>query len=156
MVKHIFVQDRSSPFPINETVPIVLIAGLIEAVKAVPRLTKRFGPALAVRTVAKSAFPNRLFFFTPPKGSITSSGGLALGFCKFYAVEKEAVVIGTIETTPEHRGRGLATMTIKAAMNAMIARGYTRFYIDTQEGNVPMLRSIENLEFGPPTRSVEA
>lgn len=156
MIKHIFVQDRVSPFPTNQTAPIILIAGLILAVQAVPRLTKRFGSAFAVRTVAKSVFPNRLFFFTPPRGPIASSGGLAIGFCKFYPVEKEAVVIGTIETTPEHRGRGLATMTIKAAMNAMIARGFTRFYIDTQEGNIPMLRSIANLEFGTPIKSVEA
>jgi GNAT superfamily N-acetyltransferase len=156
MITHIFVQDRSVPFPADQIAPIVLITGWIQAVTAVPRLTERFGFAFAMRTVAKSLFPNRLFFFTPTAGTIASSGGIALGFCNFYPVEKEAVVIGTIETTPENRGKGLATMIIKAAMNAMIARGYTRFYIDTQEGNIPMLRSIGNLGFGPPVKSIEA
>jgi RimJ/RimL family protein N-acetyltransferase len=155
MIKHIFLQERTAPFPIEQTAPITLVDSFTSGIKAMSRLQRRFGWSTALRTLAKSAFPNRRFFFTPPDGAIASSGGIAIGFCNFYAVETDAVVIGTIETLPEHQGQGLATKIIKSAMNAMIAKGYTRFYIDTQEGNTPMLRSIQKLGFGPPIKSIE-
>jgi len=152
----IFVQDRLVPFPATETLPLILIDGLSVALRALPRLVVRFGCILAARIVARSMLSNRLFFFSRPAGEIICSGTLSIGFCNFYAVEKTAVVIGMIETTPESRGKGVATMTIKAAMNAMIHRGFTRFYIDTQGENIPMLRSIDKLGFGPPKRVIEA
>jgi RimJ/RimL family protein N-acetyltransferase len=40
-------------------------------------------------------------------------------------------------------------MAIRAAINAMIARGFARFYIDTQPDNAPMLKSIAKLGFVP-------
>jgi len=151
----IFVQDRSIPFPATETLHLILIDGPSVALRTLPRLVARFGWNLGVRIVARSALSNRLFFLAPPDGAIVCSGTLSIGFCNFYAVEKTAVVIGTIETMPESRGKGVATMTIKAAMNAMIRRGFTRFYIDTQSENLPMLRSIHKLGFGPPKHVIE-
>jgi RimJ/RimL family protein N-acetyltransferase len=153
---HIFVQDRRTPFPESETSALVLVDGVSIAARAFPRLVARFGWQLALRILARSALSNRLFFFSPAHGPIVCSGTLSIGFCKFYAVEKTTTVIGTIETTPADRGKGIATMTVKAAMNAMIRRGFTRFYIDTQPGNAPMLRSIEKLGFGPAKRITEA
>jgi RimJ/RimL family protein N-acetyltransferase len=152
----IFVQDRPQLFPAEATSPVVLIAGLRSAIRALPRLVMRFGWPRAVRIIARSAFSNRLFFFTPADGAIVCSGTISIGFCNFYAVEKTAVVIGTIETVPANRGKGIATMTIKAVMNVMIHRGFTRFYIDTQSDNTAMLRSIDKLGFGPPKQVIDA
>ncbi|MFC6518651.1 GNAT family N-acetyltransferase [Undibacterium arcticum] len=98
----------------------------------------------------KIAAGRSVFFGIRSGGSLVSTGVLALGYCRTYKVEPEAVVIGTIGTDPRRRGEGLATRAIKAAMNAMINRGHTLFYIDTLRGNVAMLRSIEKLGFGQP------
>ncbi len=155
MSKYVFVQDRSVPFPSDQTAPIFLVDNPLAATRAARRLAARFGWGSALRALAKSLFPNRILFFTPATGAIASSGGIAIGFCNFYQVERDAVVIGTIETTAPNQGRGLATKMIKAAMNMMMARGYTRFYIDTHTTNTPMLRSIEKLGFGPPNRTIE-
>lgn len=145
----IFVQNRALPFAAAETTPLTMIDGPRAGLANLRRLAARFGAPAAARIVARSLRANRLFFCTPTAGAIACSGTLSLGFCNFYPVEPDAVVIGTIETVPESRGRGLATMAIRAAMNAMIARGFGRFYIDTQDDNVAMLRSIAKLGFLP-------
>jgi RimJ/RimL family protein N-acetyltransferase len=79
-----------------------------------------------------------------------SSGVLALGHCRFYAVGREAIVIGEIATAAASQGKGYATRTVMLAINNMIRAGSTVFYIDTQRRNTPMIRSIEKLGFGPP------
>ena len=102
------------------------------------------------RQLVKTLSKNRLFYFTLSDGAVVTIGTLAIGFCNFYTVEPDAVVIGSVWTGDAFRGKGLATRSIRAAVNGMIARNCSIFYIDTQASNTAMLRSIENLGFGAP------
>lgn len=79
-----------------------------------------------------------------------STGVLALGYCRFYPVPADAIVIGEIETAPASRGRGYATRAIMLAIGTMVKKGSTNFYIDTQRQNAPMIKSISKLGFGRP------
>lgn len=108
-----------------------------------------FGLKGFCKQLIKSTLGNRVFYgFLSDKGELISCGYLNIGFCKFYEVSTHDVVIGSIWTNPEHRGKGLATKGIMAAINEMMARGYRSFYIDTQTTNAPMLKSISHLGFG--------
>ncbi len=111
----------------------------------------RFQGIGAINQFAKSFSRRRPCFILVRNGSVANFGTLSIGFCKDYAVENDAVVIGTIWTDEEMRGTGLATLAIRAAMNYMIDQGRHTFYIDTAVVNKPMLRSIEKLEFGEPS-----
>ncbi len=102
----------------------------------------------AIKQFAKSFSRRRPCYILIDQGRIVGFGTLAIGFCRDYPVEDDAVVIGTVWTDEAMRGRGLATAAIRAAMNYMIARGTRKFYIDTAQSNYPMLRSIGKLEFG--------
>ena len=103
-----------------------------------------------VKLALKIALGRSVFFGIRSGTDLVSTGVLALGYSRAYQVEPEAVVIGTIKTAPERTNQGLATRSIQTAMNAMIGRGHTLFYIDTRRGNAAMLRSIEKLGFGQP------
>ncbi|MEZ5857354.1 MAG: GNAT family N-acetyltransferase [Hyphomicrobiaceae bacterium] len=105
----------------------------------------------AIKQFAKSFSRRRPCYIVLDHGHVVSFGTLSIGFCKDYAVEGDAVVIGTVWTIEAMRGKGLATLAIQEAMNYMIARGRYTFYIDTGVINKPMLRSIEKLGFGEPS-----
>jgi len=79
-----------------------------------------------------------------------STGVLALGYCRFYAVPADAIVIGEIETAPASRGHGYATRAIMLAIGTMVKKGSANFYIDTQRQNAAMIKSIAKLGFGRP------
>ena len=113
-------------------------------------LIRALSPLEAIKLFAKSFTASRCFFFIRAGKVLLSHGSLAISFCRYYPVAKNDVVIGTIWTEPSMRGRGLATRAIRSAMNAMIMSGYSSFYIDTQETNHAMQRSIAKLGFGDP------
>ena len=145
----IFRQVRTERFADAGIKDFVLVDGPGLALRHAPALTKHFGLGFA-RQLAKTLSKNRLFYFTLSDGAVVTIGTLAIGFCNFYTVEPDAVVIGSVWTGDAFRGKGLATRSIRAAVNGMIARNCSIFYIDTQASNTAMLRSIENLGFGAP------
>jgi GNAT superfamily N-acetyltransferase len=120
------------------------------AMRALPVLMRDRGLVGAAKVVAKIALGRCVYFGLRAGSMPQSTGTLALGYCRFYPVEKEAIVIGEIVTVPERRGRGLATLSIMLAVNSAIRRGTTTFYIDTQRNNHAMQRSIAKLGFGAP------
>jgi RimJ/RimL family protein N-acetyltransferase len=120
------------------------------AMRVLSVLIRDRGLSGAAKAVAKIAL-GRCIYFGLRQGSMPqSTGTLALGYCRFYPVEKDAIVIGEIVTAPERRGRGLATLSIMLAVNSAIQRGTKIFYIDTQRNNHAMQRSIAKLGFGAP------
>ena len=145
----IFRQMRTTPYPDAETNDFILVDGPLPALRHVRALTEHFGFGIA-KQLAKTLSKDRLFYITLSDGAVVNIGSLAIGFCNFYTVEPGAVVIGSVWTADAFRGKGLATRSIRSAVNSMITRNRHTFYIDTQAGNTAMLRSIEKLGFGRP------
>jgi GNAT superfamily N-acetyltransferase len=109
-----------------------------------------FGWLGSLKALLKLASGRRGFYALVREGRWVHTAWMAVGFCRHYHVEPADVVIGPIWTDPEGRGRGFATVAMKAAMNAMLARGYHTFFIDTSDDNIACQRAIEKAEFGLP------
>ena len=155
MEMRIFFQERDTQFPSTETVSVTLVDSALVAAKSLWKLRRRLGYFETGKVFLRSFYANRLSFYHEEEGGAVCSGTIAIGFCRHYEVTKDAVVLGSIGTESTHRGRGLATATIKQAMNLMISRGYKSFYIDTLSTNIAMLRSIDKLGFGRPQRCID-
>lgn len=108
------------------------------------------GRAGALKTMAKLATPSRSMYLLSLSGRVVSVGWTTLGQCRYYKVEKESVVIGPIWTSDEVRGKGLATLALKLAINEHIRRGRSLFYIDTEKVNTSAQRVFEKCGFGQP------
>lgn len=108
------------------------------------------GRAGAAKAVAKLASGRRSMYVITHRGDPVSYGWCTAGRCKHYKIEPEAVVIGPIWTSPQSRGRGLATKALQMAIDAHVARGVSLFYIDTEKLNFPAQRVFEKCEFGAP------
>ncbi len=153
MTEYIFRQVRteayedvdSSDFVVIDTLPKVLNNGWV--------LLSYLGPVGYLKLLVKSLGSTRLFYFIQQQNRIVACGTMAIGFCNYYAVAYRDVVIGSVWTDERCRGQGLATRSIRGAVNYMIAHGASTFFIDTQETNLAMLRSIEKMEFGKPVGS---
>lgn len=141
---------RGTPFQLDRKDDVFVVAGLVglmrqwSMLRCWSTILERFKLALNI------AAGRSVFFGIQSAGNPVSTGVLALGHCSDYKVEPEAVVIGMINTDPKRWGEGLATRSIKVAMNAMIEIGLTQFYIETRRDNIAMQRSIEKLGFGQP------
>jgi RimJ/RimL family protein N-acetyltransferase len=155
-VNLLFKTFRAEPFQLDENDDIFIVAGPAELIRQWPMLwrwsTILERTKLALKIVARRS----VFFGIRSSEKLVSTGVLAIGYCRHYKVEPEAIVIVTIHTDPKRRGEGLATRSIKMAMNAMIERGHSVFYIDTGRGNIAMQRSIDRLGFGPPVDFIES
>ncbi len=102
-----------------------------------------------LKTLAKAATPRRCFFGVSAGHDLIHTGWLSLGFCRYYAVEENAVVVGPIWTDPAARGRGAATLALNAVVREMFRRSRAIVYIDTSCDNTPCLKVIEKCGFGP-------
>lgn len=141
---------RMEPFQLDRNDDVFVVAGLAGIIRHWPMLWR--GPTILeqAKLVLNIVVGRNIFFGICSTGSLVSAGVLALGHCEFYKVEPEAVVISAVSTNPHRRGEGLATISIKVAMNVMIERGHTLFYIDTRRNNIAMQHIIEKLGFGQP------
>lgn len=141
--------SRAEPYIVSDE-NFFFADSLFGAMRVLPVLMRDRGLAGAAKVVTKIVL-GRCVYFGLRNGPLPqSTGTLALGYCRFYPVEREAIVIGEIVTNPDRRGRGLATLSIMLAVNSAIRRGTTTFYIDTQRNNHAMQRSIAKLGFGAP------
>jgi hypothetical protein len=120
-----------------------------DAVRMLPFMIHDRGLLQAAKLALKVALRRCCYFGIAKDGKPLTTGILAMGYCKFYPVSADSIVIGEIATDAAHRGEGHATRAIKLAVNSMLRGGSDTFYIDTQRHNAPMIRSIEKLGFGP-------
>jgi len=147
--------SRSHPYSVADQ-DFFFADDVYKAMRALPVLLRDRRLWGAAKVVAKIALGRCVYFGLRQGAAPISTGTLALGYCRFYPVEDDAVVIGEIVTAPDRRGRGLATRSIMLAVNAAIRHGTTTFYIDTQHNNLAMQRSIAKLGFGAPIDSQAA
>jgi len=101
----------------------------------------------ALKVSLKILSGRRILFGVIRGKKIVQHGWLNVGFCDVYPVERDAVVVGDLETDPEYRGQGLASATIHQGLVFLSQRGYRRFYVDTTLANRASQRMIEKAGF---------
>ena len=141
---------RDQHYPAVDTTDFVLIDRPGKVILHAAELALYLGLPGLFKLLIKSLGSSRRFYAIIQNHAIVACGTLTIGFCRYYDVEPDAVVIGSVWTNEALRGQGLATRSLRAAMNSMLDAGRTLFYIDTQENNLPMLKAIEKLGFGEP------
>ena len=128
----------------------VVVDTVLRALALARPLCEHFGVGGFLRIAAKSLVGNRALYIVMREGRIVSRGALSIGFCSHYNVSRGDVVIGSIWTDERCRGEGLATRGVRSAIQYMSKKGAHVFFIDTQEANAAMLKSISKLGFGEP------
>ncbi|MFT4925753.1 MAG: putative GNAT family N-acyltransferase [Phenylobacterium sp.] len=146
----VFKLTKESAYPDVDDSDFVMLDTLVKTLKHMPILAAYMGWGNIPRQLLRSLFPNRYFYFLKKDGKIITCGQLSTGFCNYYSVDTSDVVIGSIWTDPNFRKQGLASRSIQAAINYMVIEGWSVFYIDTQETNTGMLKSIAKIGFGQP------
>jgi RimJ/RimL family protein N-acetyltransferase len=139
---------RQTPYEV-ESAGFFLVASLADALREFPVLIRDRGALQAFKLALKVALGRCYYFGIASGRRPLTTGVLALGYCRFYPVSADSIVIGEIVTNEAHRGKGHATRAIMLAINAMVRTGAETFYVDTQLHNGPMVRSIQKLGFGP-------
>lgn len=155
MRSFIFRQSRTTLYSDINTSKIVIIDNLYKALHYRKALSDHTGWSGYLKLLIRSLSKRRIFYFLQQQQHITACGTIAIGFCNHYHVSPDSAVIGSIWTDPQCRGQGLATQGLQAAINYMIGRGTSAFYIDTQENNSAMLKAIDKTGFGKPVGSFE-
>ena len=148
----VFRQQRARPFVVTAPAgaEFVYCRTTAEFAPHFRSFCKIDGTASACKAALKLTTSRRSWYAMLCDGEIQHHGWMTSGRCKYYHVERDAIVIGPIWTSGDARGRGLATAATFFAMNQWLARGETVFYIDTTTDNAPCLRVIERCGFGPP------
>jgi RimJ/RimL family protein N-acetyltransferase len=145
---YVFRLMKKNVYPNLDMSDFVMLDSFSKTLKHLPVLATHLDRGKIILQLIRSLFSNRYFYYLSKQGKITTCGQLSTGFCHYYSVNISDVVIGSIWTDPEHRGEGLASKGMQAAINYMIADNWSVFYIDTQETNNRMLKVIENNGFG--------
>jgi RimJ/RimL family protein N-acetyltransferase len=115
---------------------------------SLPDWARAWGWPAALKIAAKVLTGRRVFFFSRlANGRIAQSGWANIGFCRYYPVEPDAVVLGTLLVTPDFRNRGYSTAAKSHVMHFLFEKGYRRFYSDTTPANRASQRTSEKLGF---------
>ena len=145
-----FVAVKREPFMLASGDVVFIVSGATGIFRNWSILWRWSTISARMKLILKIAVGRDIFFGICSNGELVSTGVLALGHCSHYKVSPSAVVISTVGTDPRRKGQGLAARSIMGAMNAMIARGSTEFYIDTRSDNFAMQKVIEKLGIWQP------
>jgi GNAT superfamily N-acetyltransferase len=155
----IYRLDLTTPPPMRSCpagAQCIILASFGDVLRNFALLTKNWGFLAAIKTAAKVFSGRRIPYFSVMDGRIVQSGWANIGFCRYYPVEPNAVVLGTLFTEPEYRRRGLSTSAKSQMMAFLYSKGYRRLYADTSEANIPAQRTSEKLGFQRISAAAEA
>ncbi len=136
---------RRVPGAVYHDVPTV---GALLAIGDAAR--RHFSWPQLIKVAAKLLTPRRAYYCVIADERIVGDGWITYGRCAYYRVEPEDAVIGPAWTHPEYRGRGLATLALSSAINALLQRGHPVTYLDTYKTNAAMEKVIARCGYGPP------
>ena len=105
-------------------------------------LSREFGVLGLLKAKLKLLSDRRAFYLIVAEGQLLHYGWISFGFCNYYHIGKDSADIGPIWTAESARGRGLATVALKGAINAILERGCRSVYMDTSEDNIACLKVI--------------
>jgi RimJ/RimL family protein N-acetyltransferase len=140
--------------PLSET-PLskgafVQVEGVTGVRNNLPIWVKNWGWAEALKTSLKIISRKRIFFGIVSDTVVVQRGWANLGFCRYYSVERDSVVLGSLYTAPDHRAQGLASAAMRRSINELFRRGHRRFYVDTSQANIASQRMIQKTGFSQP------
>ena len=109
-----------------------------------------FGMLGFIKTLLKLVTAKRDICIYTKEKQILHYSWLNHGFCGNYWVDSADTVIGPIWSHADSRGLGLATETMKRAVNHSLEKGYKVFFIDTSFDNIACQKAIAKVGFGAP------
>ena len=118
-------------------------------------LSRCVGALGMLKTLVKLVSRKRSFFLVVSEGKVLHHGWVSVGFCRYYPVGERDCVIGPLWSDKAIRGQGIGTWALGSAMNGLLGEGFSSFWIDTSEDNIPCLRVIDHCEYGPPAMDYE-
>lgn len=113
-------------------------------------LIKTLGVAGTIKGALKSVTRHRMFYGVTEGADVLHHGWVTLGRCNQYHIEPSAAVVGPIWTSPQARGRGIATFALSHVIKELVGLNRRVIYIDTSCDNAPCLKVIDNCGFGSP------
>jgi hypothetical protein len=147
----VFRQERNRAFAVKplDNVEFCLVDSLEMATAHLTTLRKLMGWRGAAKATLKVK-AGRVFYFVRDGDSVLHTGWMTSSWCRYYRVGQGDVIVGPIWSAEAARSRGVGSFATQMAINAMIQRGRTVFFIDTENDNHPCLRLIDKCEFGYP------
>jgi hypothetical protein len=147
----VFRQSRTDLFEIQELsgLKFHFIDNIEKAMSAWRIIRTIQSQSSALKTIAKIS-SGRSYYFVTEGDEIIHTGWITSSSCRYYNVKKGDIVIGPIWSSESTRSRGIGAWGTKIAMNKMMEKGSTVFYIDTSNNNIPCLKLIERCWFGAP------
>lgn len=124
-------------------------AGLASFIGVAGSLRRTVGMMEWLKAFAR-VVAGRGFYCVLRDGAMLHRGWTSVGYCRHYAVGGDEVVIGPIWSAPEARNLGVAMYATSRAIDELVARGASVFYIDTAQDNHACLKMIANCGFGAP------
>ena len=152
VIQFYYMQERTDQVSVNwpHGFRFVMLSSPVDAIAGFGLLLKLFGFVQSAKTVLKLTTSSRRFYFVCNSTEIVSWGWCMVGKNNHYMIEPTAMYIGPIETVESHRGKGLASQALKAAINHHVRLGNRRFYIDTHQNNFAAQKSFGHAGFGNP------
>lgn len=146
----IYRMRRTAPFdvPDRDDVEFRFAAGLSQFLPLAKPLQRLVSGGELARSVVRMSV-GRMFYGVLRDGGLLHRGWINIAFCRHYRVEPDEVVIGPIWTSPEARGLGLGKYATQCAINVLMERGLSVFYIDTSSTNAACQKMIASCGFGP-------
>ena len=127
---------------------------LSEALPLLSVFLRRYGLIAGMKALIKTATDGRWYYCLHDGRNVISDGWIT-GMSRHYEIDPQGAVIGPVWTDPAWRGRGLAVVGIKSALNKMKSAGNSLFYIDTSSENRAMRKVIAKCGFGEPVVTMD-
>ncbi len=108
---------------------------------------RQLGWLEAIKAALKILTGSQVFYGVVLGQDLIHTGWATRGFCRFYQIEDDAVVLESVWTAPAYRGRGLAQAALTETLAVLSQTGCRRFYIDTSPKNVASQRMISKVGF---------
>jgi len=104
----------------------------------------------ALKALAKLATRRRCLYMVLCHGSPAHYGWVTAGRCRFYWIERDAVVVGPYRTLQGFRRRGLAAYGLRHAVALLQGQRISAIYVDAAWDNLGSRRTIAAAGFGSP------
>lgn len=147
----IYRMRRAVPFDVvaRDDVEFRFVTSLPQLLALAKPLRRVVSATELAKSLVRISVAGRMFYCLLRDGVILHRGWINVSFCRHYKVGPGEVVIGPIWSAPGTRGQGLAKYATLRAINELVRRDLSVFYIDTSSDNLACQKMIANCEFGP-------
>ena len=109
-----------APFIRNDKAQFVLINNFKSVLQYSNLLFQRFGFSKAsIKLLMKLIIRRNALYIVTYQNEITSDGLLSFGVCNHYKINSNDVVVGPVNTSHNHQGKGFATFGLISCVNSL-------------------------------------